>query len=271
MLRRQFLDSADLQARVHCSNVSRANHNQVYMRSCQLLASRLLLTCVTALGLCGCDAKQSKSASSTAGDYGTFGQPPSDQECQGFAQALQQAVAAKNVAQADQQINYDAICEHGLAGLDMSDAMRAEIKAAAMKSIEGGDSIAAQICSVVPSGVTYRFLRVRNRDGQKSVLFRLMGENTGLNYHEFILVKQPDGQVRAVDVYLATSGEYLSETYRRGFACAAAASSSKTLARLSPSEGEFVRHIPDVQEMERLIQQNKFEQCSTRTPNGRQT
>jgi tetratricopeptide (TPR) repeat protein len=229
---------------------------EIPVRSLQLFDAAVILVLVSALGLCGCGAKQPPRASA---DYGSFGQPPSDEECQRFAQSLQEAIAAKNVAQADRQISYDAIFEHAMTGIEASKQLRAEVKSAVMKSIGEGNSIAAQVCSVLPSGVTYRFLTVRTKDGQKCALFRLMGESTGLNYHEFVLVKQPDDQVRAVDVYLATSGEYLSETYRRGFVCAAAAESSAGLSRLSPPEVEFVQHYSDVQQIGSLVQQDKFE------------
>jgi tetratricopeptide (TPR) repeat protein len=228
------------------------------MRSLRGLAATLIVTCLTALGACGCGANQSKSVSA---DYGTFGQPPSDEECQQFGLDLQQAIAAHNVAQADRQINYDAIFEHSMADIEISEKSRAEVKTAVMNSLGQNNSLAAKVCSVLPSGVTYRFLRVRSKDGQKCALFRLMGEREGLNYHEFVLVKQPDGQVRAVDVYLATSGEFLSETYHKGFVCAAAAESPAALARLSPGEAEFARHSSEVREMGGLIQQNKFEQA----------
>ena len=59
---------------------------------------------------------------------------------------------------------------------------------------------------------SYDFVKSRvNSKGEHHLLFRLYSEE-GLNYHDYQLQKV-DGEIKIVDVYIFTTGEYLSKTF----------------------------------------------------------
>jgi hypothetical protein len=67
------------------------------------------------------------------------------------------------------------------------------------------------VLKVVGKTGTYELVRHYIRDGHQHLLFRLIGEDGGLNYHDFELV-HGDSSVRAVDLYNYGTGEQLSKT-----------------------------------------------------------
>ncbi|WP_339881675.1 hypothetical protein [Polaribacter vadi] len=61
-------------------------------------------------------------------------------------------------------------------------------------------------------GGSYEFIRAyEDEKNNFHLLFRLYGE--GLNYHDY-LVKEINGELKIVDMYIYMSGEYLSDTYK---------------------------------------------------------
>jgi len=71
-----------------------------------------------------------------------------------------------------------------------------------------------QIISEVGENGTYDFVKSRvNSKGEYHLLFRLYGDNEGLNYHDF-KIQKVDNEYKIVDVFFFTSGEYLTETFR---------------------------------------------------------
>ena len=59
---------------------------------------------------------------------------------------------------------------------------------------------------------SYDFLRSRmDTRGNQVLLFRLYDPDDGLNYHEYVL-KNIDGEIKIVDIYIFMTGEYLSKT-----------------------------------------------------------
>lgn len=61
-------------------------------------------------------------------------------------------------------------------------------------------------------GGSYQFIRAyEDEKNNFHLLFRLYGE--GLNYHDY-LVKEINGELKIIDMYIYMSGEYLSDTYK---------------------------------------------------------
>ena len=59
-------------------------------------------------------------------------------------------------------------------------------------------------------GGSYRLLREYDSNGVKHLLFRAFGK-VGLNYHDYALMRVRDS-IKAFDIYLYTSGEFISRT-----------------------------------------------------------
>lgn len=85
-----------------------------------------------------------------------------------------------------------------------------------MKSSLDGKAFGGVLESSVGEWDSFDYMRIRIRDDQPHMLFRLNTEN-GLNYHEYRLGEDGNGEVVIEDVYVYTMGEYLSETFRSNY------------------------------------------------------
>jgi tetratricopeptide (TPR) repeat protein len=76
--------------------------------------------------------------------------------------------------------------------------------------------LAKQFCETAQrDGSSYALMRVRMVKGQPRALFRLIINNNALNYNDLVLATDTAGALRVVDVYVALSGEFASESVRR--------------------------------------------------------
>ncbi len=66
-------------------------------------------------------------------------------------------------------------------------------------------------------GHQFRFLRVQTLGGRPGLLFRSAGDPGQLNYCLFAVAARPDGTLRAEDIYVVGTGEWLSDTLRRAY------------------------------------------------------
>lgn len=74
-------------------------------------------------------------------------------------------------------------------------------------------NLGQQVIREVGDSGTYDFVKSRvNSKGEYHLLFRLYGDNEGLNYHDYKIEKVGD-EYKIIDAYFFTSGEYLSETF----------------------------------------------------------
>lgn len=81
------------------------------------------------------------------------------------------------------------------------------------QGVRNSFNLGQQIIVEVGENGTYDFVKSRvNSKGEYHLLFRLYGDNEGLNYHDFKLEKV-GAEYKIVDVFFFTSGEYLTETF----------------------------------------------------------
>jgi tetratricopeptide (TPR) repeat protein len=130
------------------------------------------------------------------------------------AEALKQAHAFENASD-DQRQN---LLSHFLD--EKSFIKRIELTCEALKDTAFRDGFLESFAPGVPrisgslsvpaNGGSYRLLREYDSNGMKHLLFRAFG-NQGIAYQDFTLVKVRDS-VKASDVYLFTTGEYLSNS-----------------------------------------------------------
>lgn len=103
-------------------------------------------------------------------------------------------------------------------------------------------------------------MHIHTVDNQRRVLFRLLRPNNGVNYHDMPLAVQPDGTVRATDIYVYATGEFLSETLRNGYLHVAAESSKLVLAELPQKQKEHVANLPMFHEMLTHLEEGRHQQ-----------
>jgi tetratricopeptide (TPR) repeat protein len=79
-----------------------------------------------------------------------------------------------------------------------------------------------------------------------------------LNYHDIVLYRAPGGEIKAADIYIAATGELMSETLHRSLLQVAAHENRTILQRLSGSQADFIKHLPKVQEFATHTNQKRF-------------
>lgn len=144
----------------------------------------------------------------------------SDEELQEFADSFEVAMYAQNFEQVNALIDWQAIVDSATDGLGDSPELqqaRRDFAAGFISSVTKETGFAGAIVQAIKDGGSYDFLRSLNVDKSQRVLFRLLLENGGVNYHEFLVARTADGTVRAVDYYTAAQGELVTEMIRRNF------------------------------------------------------
>ena len=184
------------------------------------------------------------------------GAPVSDDECQAFAAALEQAVINKNQSEILTLMNFGAMLDKCMAGIDVPSRFQQEFHRGAMSTMP---QFAQQISQQAQGG-SYKYLRTLQGATVKQVLFRLHGE-AGLNYHRFDLIRNSAGQVVSGDVYIFATGEYLSTTFRRVYLPAAADASRSLISRLTESDNAILASLPKVQQLQQAAQNGHHDQA----------
>src|SRR5262249_9725658 len=128
---------------------------------------------------------------------------PTAEEAQEFALSLESAVAEGSQRVVESMFDFDAMLTTATEGFEVPDKDRRAFIKGATESMRKPTGFIPQILAAVANDQgTYRFLRTRPSKRRMSVLFRLQLEAGGLNYHDLILARRPDGAIRVVDVYV---------------------------------------------------------------------
>jgi tetratricopeptide (TPR) repeat protein len=180
---------------------------------------------------------------------------PSEDECIQFARAMEACIKQRDLKAFDRLIDWNAILNKATDSLGFPPQHRAGFHRGVMDSVTSDKGFAAQIASHAAAGGSYKFLRVRERGGQPSVLFRMVSD-AGLNYHEWLLAKTGTN-VLASDVYIYISGELLSDTFRRSALPLAKEASRSFIERLAVAESEYVKNIDQLAMMVDQMQQGR--------------
>ena len=222
-----------------------------------------VLTAALATGsaglLCGCGRADLGGASSRSEGPGgsasaeteaPAGPPVTDEEGRAFAARFEESVRSGDVAACNALIDWDATLATAMAGIKAPEASRKGFLQGVKNSMNQDQGLVPQIVATIKGGGSYTFLHERVRDKRKTALFRLvMPDGDGVNYHEYVLARRPDGKVRAVDAYIFLTGELMSQTMRRMYIPAAAHDSHNLIDRLLGTEQAFVKNFPKFQEM----------------------
>ncbi|MBX3413727.1 MAG: hypothetical protein KF708_13635 [Pirellulales bacterium] len=177
---------------------------------------------------------------------------PTQQEAQAFFDSFKVAVASGEANRINGLFDWDAILVRGSTGIDSTKFDGPELLAK-FRGIDGlvaGD--AHPIIGEFGAGSTYKPLRVRYRAGRPELVCRLLFPGSGGVTYQFVpLIRRVDGAVLAGDLYLFSSGEYISETFHRYVLSSLARTNPDALSRTSAKDREFVRHL---ETCERMVQ-----------------
>ncbi|MBN1909246.1 MAG: hypothetical protein JW818_05875 [Pirellulales bacterium] len=220
------------------------------------------LLAISVVLACGCrDSASSKPSTkpvqSTAAKTGTM---PSDEECRQFAAKIKEAIRTGDNAALDRLIDLDAILESATGGIPGVESARRQFIREARDMARLGFSYGSMLVGALEKGGSYDLLKIVTVDGQKRVRFRILLPEGGVNYHDWTVVKEPNGNVRAIDLFSHNVGESSAKSIRRGFLIVAAEASKSVLARLTQEEHDYVKHSQDILAMGLAIRDGQYQQ-----------
>lgn len=165
-----------------------------------------------------------------------------------FAQRIASSMQSGDGAMLDRAIDIDAILERAYRGLEVSEASRRDFGTGVKKTFHFGTAIAKEI----ESTGSYELLRVRQVAGKQRALFRLISPG-GVNYHDMELAPARDGKgQRVVDVFVFLSGEWLSDTMRRGF-LPVMAHEKRGAQGMTGAQSAYIANLPRITELSTAV------------------
>ena len=216
------------------------------LHQCWLVLSLLIATA----GQAGCGRANLGAAAPGPAGAGSSGTAVTEEECRALAATIEDAVQAGNTVVFNGVIDWDEILKRATAGIEVPEASRNGFIQGVKSSMEQEQGLVPQIIGTIQGGGSYKFLHRGVRDGQKTILFRLVtSELTIANYHDFVLARRPDGKVRAVDAYMFLSGELISQSIRRLYIPVAAKVAPDLLDRLQGTERAIAKNLAGFERM----------------------
>jgi hypothetical protein len=167
-----------------------------------------------------------------------------DQEVADYAAAVEKAATTSDATGLTGLVDWPALLEKATADYKATEKSRKVFIDAVIKSIDTNQALAKSIINNAAKGGSFRFLRARMKEGQKTALFRLGQAGGGISYFEFLLARRPDGSVKATNLYSFFDGELMSQTFRRLYLLAVA-SEIKT----DGAGQEFAENGPKIKQM----------------------
>lgn len=205
-----------------------------------------------AISAAGCAPEQqtpTKGAGAKAAPAANPGAPITEEEAREFASTLAGVVRGASGAEV---FDADALCDRVTQGVEAP----ADFVAGFRQGFGGfAPKFLGSISAEVQNGGSYDFLRTHEKEGQRWVTMRLLLPAGGVNYHDVLLARLPQG-VRGVDAYVTVSGELLSETMQRIYVQSAASQNRGLLSKLTGKQSAFAAHMDDMVAMQRNVKAN---------------
>jgi len=118
-----------------------------------------------------------------------------------------------------------------------------------------------QIHKEISQGGGYKYMRTFNDAEGMRIKFRFLPSAGGVNFHDYLL-KEEKGQLRAVDIKIAATGEDFSQSMRRFFIPMAAKENQGLLQKLVAKENALLKQAGNLEAMAKAIQENHPEQVA---------
>ncbi len=172
-----------------------------------------------------------------------------------FAGKIEATINAGDASLLDKAIDMNALLARTVQGLNVPKKLVSGFRAG-IGNFKFGTAV---VTRGIQNGGSYKFLRLRHTNGETRALFRfLQNADGGLNYHELVLTQTPKGQPRVTDLYVHAGGEYMSDTFRRGFLPAIAEKNKGFFARLTGQQSDYIKSLPKIQATQQLAKQGKM-------------
>lgn len=176
-----------------------------------------------------------------------------------FATDFKVAAHSEDPKQYAALIDWDTVLTAAMAGIDLPEPSRTRIAREFQDQVAktGGD-FAARIVGELASGGRYDLVRFHLVDGKPRALFRMVGTEEGLEYHDVSLYRHADGKLRAGEILDLSAGETLSTIVRRSILPMAVNDSKDALNKLSTADHTFVANLHALQTVYSAIQEKNF-------------
>jgi hypothetical protein len=174
-----------------------------------------------------------------------------------FANALERGINAREGRVIDDHVDIDKLFERSTQGIPASQKFAEGFK----KGMRGqGMQFGAQLVRFMDDSSTFKLLNLRTEKGRTRALYR-SASDSGLNYIDFDLARNAKGEAVIIDIYPYMAGEYSSETLRRIYLAGVAEVEQGLLDKLMGKEQEFLKNMPKMTQMGRLIQERKHQEA----------
>jgi hypothetical protein len=185
-----------------------------------------------------------------------------DGDCRAFALQVVEAIKTGKLSVLNDLIDWELLFSKTMRGLDVTPKLRQDITTGLKNGLSRETGLSGQIVKNSRAGGTFDFLRVREDKNRQAILFRLIqpAGSGGVAYFEFIPEKSADGKIRANDIYVFTSGEFLSEMLRRGILPVIANENRSFLDKLLSGERDYISDLPKFSETAQLISDGKMKE-----------
>jgi tetratricopeptide (TPR) repeat protein len=161
-----------------------------------------------------------------------------------FGRSLEEAATKNDQTTVSQLVPIARLNERAIRDLELPE----NVRKALLSRANATRGFTERVLAEVKNGGRYSLLRTREVDGRQRVLMRQIGGNGGVNYHDYLLVRSPDGKVVAEDLFVLSIGEMCSQTYRREF-LNILASAKQELIALKESDQTYLDNISEVRKM----------------------
>lgn len=170
-------------------------------------------------------------------------QTPSVREAERWGNDFVTALAADDVAAANEKIDWDAIFDAATRNLGVPEPVRDQFIAWG-KRTAAESGLVRQLARAEQRGGDVSLVRCRIDGDECHALFRMVQES-GLNYYDARLVRRGN-VVRATEIDAYLAGEPVSATLRRYFLTSVAKQAPAELQNSSGLDGDLIRHADDV-------------------------
>lgn len=183
----------------------------------------------------GCSSSEETSASL---DYeGTSYDAATESEAGVFADEFRTAIYHGDADAGARLFDMDEVLSQVTAGIDVPAEFKKGFLNGARNSIKT-QGLLAELIKAAQGGASYEILRQYEKDGEQRVIFRLVQDEGGVNYHDFRVVKLKSGKIAAVDTHIAATGEQFTRTLRRLYLSAAKSVNRSALERLAGADAD---------------------------------
>lgn len=212
----------------------------------------LLALCVAPLTSCSESQSASPTASQTlpaVSEDGEFAAPGiSEAEARAFAVDWLAAATEGDTVTAGRMIDGRGIFERAVSSLELTTERKRAFASAGPEMIA---QLVSSISAIKDAGGSYSLVRVLQRGEYQHVMLRLDLPDGAFNYHDIKLVRK-GSRTLGEQIFVATTGEALSDTLRVALAPALAAQSSLG-SRLSGRAKKELENLKQVGSMVRSV------------------